>query len=374
MAEAEEAGEVDREALLSCDAQTQPKRLADQAVRRLAAAAVLLALGGLAFYRAAADARVADGDLVAAAAGAGEGGDGLGRADDGDLVAAVAGAGGAGNGLGGTDDERIPSAQLLSADRDTDKPMELKFYMYRAQSDLDYPLENVNAADLPGVMWYLHNEVVASVPRKFNVTRILRYIVTMKSTQKLFDMSHTQFGPYVAFDRGQCTVQDCDAIWLKYGFNIGCQVLDLNVARYVSPFQTTGRCGSQCGGLWYSLPGPCPANPVREKTEECMARMPGGSCRRVTGESDCTYHVRQAGEVRLDELCDIRHGNYTQWWVKGRNREYDAQMDLGIGCKFWDLKRDEKSCNRRMDHVVRLFKERYPLLPETYGEPPCDFS
>ena len=34
----------------------------------------------------------------------------------------------------------------------------LEFYVYRAMGDSSYPLENVNAANAAGVMWYLHNE------------------------------------------------------------------------------------------------------------------------------------------------------------------------------------------------------------------------
>lgn len=35
-----------------------------------------------------------------------------------------------------------------------------EFYVYRAMGDSSYPLENVNAANAAGVMWYLHNEAV----------------------------------------------------------------------------------------------------------------------------------------------------------------------------------------------------------------------
>merc|ERR1712008_606850 len=76
------------------------------------------------------------------------------------------------------------------------KPKERVIYMYRAQSDADYPLENVNAADLLGVLWYLHNEIVPYCPRKYDITRILRLKVTLRNPMM----------PYVAFDFGQCTM------------------------------------------------------------------------------------------------------------------------------------------------------------------------
>eukprot|EP00437_Effrenium_voratum_P071196 CAMPEP_0181508576 /NCGR_PEP_ID=MMETSP1110-20121109/59821_1 /TAXON_ID=174948 /ORGANISM="Symbiodinium sp., Strain CCMP421" /LENGTH=210 /DNA_ID=CAMNT_0023637949 /DNA_START=112 /DNA_END=740 /DNA_ORIENTATION=- len=56
------------------------------------------------------------------------------------------------------------------------------FYMYRAVSDEVYPPLNTNVASLPGVLWYLHHEVVIQAPRKFQISRILRYKVQMRAT------------------------------------------------------------------------------------------------------------------------------------------------------------------------------------------------
>eukprot|EP00446_Apocalathium_sp_SHHI-4_P079332 CAMPEP_0177487408 /NCGR_PEP_ID=MMETSP0369-20130122/29606_1 /TAXON_ID=447022 ORGANISM="Scrippsiella hangoei-like, Strain SHHI-4" /NCGR_SAMPLE_ID=MMETSP0369 /ASSEMBLY_ACC=CAM_ASM_000364 /LENGTH=505 /DNA_ID=CAMNT_0018963707 /DNA_START=1 /DNA_END=1518 /DNA_ORIENTATION=- len=112
----------------------------------------------------------------------------------------------------------------------------MAFYVYRAQSDSEYPLENVNVADLPGVMWYLHNEVVPSVPRKFGVTRVMRYKLTMKNTEEFYSQFPKQFGPFVAFDSAKCTAPWCNEIWEKHGFVIGCQNLDRYVANYVRDY------------------------------------------------------------------------------------------------------------------------------------------
>merc|ERR1719333_962162 len=49
------------------------------------------------------------------------------------------------------------------------------FYMYRVTGAKDWPIENVNAASLGGVLWYLHNEVIVERPRKFGITRIRRF-------------------------------------------------------------------------------------------------------------------------------------------------------------------------------------------------------
>mmetsp|Transcript_74219 Transcript_74219/g.187620 ORF Transcript_74219/g.187620 Transcript_74219/m.187620 type:complete len:230 (-) Transcript_74219:110-799(-) len=229
-------------------------------------------------------------------------------------------------------------------------------------------------------MWYLHNEVVPSVPRKFGVTRILRYMVTMQNTQEFYGTYPKQFGPFVAFDSGMCTVPNCDQTWKKLGFNLGCQPLNSSRVAYFSPFTTHfgGRhCAPQCNdALWYSFPGPCPSKDHKGKTEECKQQMPGGRCSDISllgkPDSECTYYTEKAGEVRLDDLVGIK--DYQNWWALEHNKEYVWETDKGVGTDFWDSRTDAKRCSERMDKLQDLFWRKYPEMPITYGEPPCDLS
>merc|ERR1711933_472102 len=81
-------------------------------------------------------------------------------------------------------------------------PKEMIFYVYRAQSAANYPLENINAADLAGVMWYLHNEVIPATPRKYHIDRIRRFKITVKNTHEFWNAHKRQFGAFVAYDAG----------------------------------------------------------------------------------------------------------------------------------------------------------------------------
>jgi hypothetical protein len=263
--------------------------------------------------------------------------------------------------------------QLIDTTMDATSPLLMTFYMYRAQSNWDYPLENVNAADLPGVMYYLHNEILGAAPRKYNITRILRYKVNIKPTHEVFEFTNTQFGPFVAFDNGMCTSPDCKGTFAKYGYNVGCQLLDTSVSSYMSPFQTKRHCkpGESCPGVWFSLPGQCPTKDLMDKTKQCVNEEMGGACASVTGEKICTYHYEHAGEIRMDELSGL--DDSTSWWLHGKV-EYIKHLDKGIGTDFWDGKLNVSQSTKRQKKVQELFLKKYPDLPETYGQPPCDFS
>jgi len=223
-------------------------------------------------------------------------------------------------------------------------------YMYRAQSDADYPMENVNAADLLGVLWYLHNEVVWMCPRKYSVTRVRRLRVTLRN----------KLAPYVAFDSGRCTVPGCSGLWQKHGYAVGCQ----NV-----PYGTdmaTGQPGLT--GHWYSLPGPCPSQAIGHKNQSCIAAAPGGSCGSAASDQNCFYHVEDAGEVRLDELTHIK--DYSAFCAAGF-LEYDTASDRGINLTFWDGKTDLKKCTWRYNMFMKAFRDKYPHLPDTLGWQGC---
>jgi hypothetical protein len=275
-------------------------------------------------------------------------------------------------------------------------------------------MENVNTADLEGVFWYLHNEVVTSVPRKYGIDRIRRYKFTVHNTQELWNVHKKQFGPFLAFDAAKCTTKvagrnTCSDVYGHYGFIVGCQTVAQDKAMYLSDGITTTSCppGSyQCRApVWYSLPGPCPSGGIPQdyidanmavqnvdqwKTPDCKYRNPGGRCEAATGAATCTYSYVPAGELMLDELAGI--SNYQVFWntsyeqctmdvqngIKDgpcvKNKEYDELTDVGTGNHFWDGRLDAEKCKTRVHAARDLFQAKFPDQPVDLVKPKCDFD
>eukprot|EP00434_Breviolum_minutum_P016247 symbB.v1.2.014318.t1/scaffold1020.1/size145545/6 len=216
------------------------------------------------------------------------------------------------------------------------------FYMYRAQSDSDYDFENVNAANLAGLMWYLEHEVVfAQCPRHYNITRILRFKVSIK-VPKTFDHNFSRFW---AFDRGMCTSPACANDYAQHGFTVGCQYQD---------------AASYPGAVWYSLPGRCPLTPLVAK-KGCTA-LPGGNCQRPNGDADCTWSAEKAGEIQISKVEGVY--NWTDFCAHHGN-EYILP--------FWDARGDTAHMKMRMTKVLETFKKKYPNDPINLEEPLCDW-
>mmetsp|Transcript_62060 Transcript_62060/g.171999 ORF Transcript_62060/g.171999 Transcript_62060/m.171999 type:complete len:419 (-) Transcript_62060:133-1389(-) len=252
----------------------------------------------------------------------------------------------------------VPLPELKPA-AETPGPL-MTFYMYRAQNDQNYPLNGVNMANLEGDIWYLHNEVVFACPRKFNISRITRYRVTMRATKELFGQGRN-FDGFAAFDKAKCTVPGCSKLhWEPFGYVVGCQKGD------------TTRVALPGSPAWYSLPGTCPSKFYFQKAETCIKAEPGGECGKdeVTGTKDCTYHMEEAGELRLDDLSGIK--KYNENCAVTGQREYDEATDKGTGTSFWDGKLDVAKGAERKKRFLELFAQKYPQWPANYDEPECD--
>eukprot|EP00927_Polykrikos_kofoidii_P040966 TRINITY_DN34910_c0_g1_i2.p1 TRINITY_DN34910_c0_g1~~TRINITY_DN34910_c0_g1_i2.p1 ORF type:complete len:356 (-),score=36.65 TRINITY_DN34910_c0_g1_i2:9-959(-) len=149
----------------------------------------------------------------------------------------------------------------------------LSFYMYRSQNDRHYPPLNTNMASLGGVLWYLQNEVVNGCfsgrghagdfgVRRFQITRILRYKVTLKAPEPLFKMG-MNFGPRVAFDFGKnngawVPRKDKAKAYDVFGYVVGCNVV--GKGPYPTCPSRQGEIENFCpikypNATWYSLPG-----------------------------------------------------------------------------------------------------------------------
>mmetsp|Transcript_56446 Transcript_56446/g.127575 ORF Transcript_56446/g.127575 Transcript_56446/m.127575 type:complete len:949 (+) Transcript_56446:74-2920(+) len=232
------------------------------------------------------------------------------------------------------------------------------FYMYRAMNDNSYPMENVNMANLAGVMWYLHNEVVCSQPRKYGISRIVRMKVQTKAPKKLAEKG-INFGARFAYDGQTCTgagpwvgPQECDAQYKKYGYFVGCNIL----GEYPFPMAIQGFPVHYKDAVWYSLP----------KSGHCKGPP--------TGEDNCTYSYSPAGDLRIDELAGI-----SDYWGAANSKtwkEYDINTDKGLGFSFWNGKYDDRACQKRMEHARKVWRDKYPHDPadEDLQEPKCDFD
>lgn len=251
------------------------------------------------------------------------------------------------------------------------------FYMYRTQNDQEYPPMNQNLANAAGTLWYLHNEIVWHIPRRFGKTRVQRYKVQSRAPQALYNKG-MNFGVRVAFDSGRCTgpywrhsgLKTCAKDWDTYGFFIGCN----NVGLFPT-YQWHNQVHYK-NAIWYSLPGECPDNYWNAHNATCQKEMPGGKCPpgvTPTGEGDCTYNFEPAGEISLDALDGI--GSYWPFIYAG-GKEYDQKLDRGVHNDFWDFKSSDYACDLRLQAFVRMFHDKYPDDPkdEDLSPPPCDFN
>lgn len=281
------------------------------------------------------------------------------------------------------------TAALQTSNQTTQTAPLLEFHIYRAGQS-NYPAKisdwerSQNFANAGGVLRYIQNEVVgvkvvgsAKPPkceRKYNIDRIYRYKVTMRSTPEAFVKFKARNGflGFVAIDKGKCTVPKCDDLWWKpYGYVPGCQDQDMS--------------GHYPDSVWYSFPGRCPGldrtQPCRPEVEELAD--PGGACRpsrsadgELTvpdGSKNCTFVYEPAGEITLDELVGIKkkYGDFKTFCMQG-GVEFNGpnKDDEGVTLDFWKDYPNVERNKERIAAMLVLFQKKYPQLP-ILDDPGC---
>jgi len=214
------------------------------------------------------------------------------------------------------------------------------FYLYRAQNDESrWTLGDVNIANLPGVLWYLSNEVMPRCPKRYGISRIRRYKITTKASPELYARG-MNFGVRYSYDAGKCTGSNirwlgpCSSTWDRFGYVVGCNNFR---DHYPYPLVDT----EYPDGVWYDLPLE-------------------GRCDSPTGAWNCTWSYEEAGEIRLEDL---------------EAQEPGHGYCCGGQCTgFWQGHWTPSDNDRRVAQVKALFAQRFPELPSDMPEPICDFD
>mmetsp|Transcript_92997 Transcript_92997/g.267544 ORF Transcript_92997/g.267544 Transcript_92997/m.267544 type:complete len:271 (+) Transcript_92997:36-848(+) len=229
-------------------------------------------------------------------------------------------------------------------------PALMTFYLYHATTDGFPILQNVDMANAEGILMLVHRHVVTQCPRNGDVTRIIRYIVTVRNTDALFKATKKQFAPYELFAGGKCVntngTTPCLEEYGKYGYVVGCQVAPTSDPMY----------GNYAHPMFFSFPGGGDGE--------------FGECATPDGGPSCTWKADYAGEVRLDEMSGLTDA-FTFCSTPG-NVEYNMTLDKGHGSSFWDNRRDAGACAHRVRYLHELFKLKYPAYPTDLGYPKCE--
>ena len=260
----------------------------------------------------------------------------------------------------------------------------------------EYPLSNVNMANLKGALKYIQTETIDAATgydgecnRKNKVAFVLFYQVEMCNPDPTIDFFNSnpyrflEYGHFLTLDQGQC-----------HGNEL-CEKLQSNQLGPFVGFQnveTDPRAPTK-EAYWYSLPGECPSLPWGKKTKSCIESNPGGKC--PTGIHpngiDCTWSADFLGQVELDQLIGLRSiknpstGKNFQSSVEFCQQNMtefqrdDETYEFVQGLPFWEDPLNPVRNAQRVEKLIDLYHNRdiYPRnipLPEILDNPPCQIN
>mmetsp|Transcript_42371 Transcript_42371/g.89728 ORF Transcript_42371/g.89728 Transcript_42371/m.89728 type:complete len:402 (+) Transcript_42371:472-1677(+) len=242
-------------------------------------------------------------------------------------------------------------------------PQLMHFYAYTLEGGEMRQLDVYNSYNLAGILWHLGDSIVGtSCPeRRHGVQRIVRYNVSMWTSEAMFDATSKTFAPASVVHEGQY-VDGVPNEFATQGFSPGC----------ARKLLTTNQ-SSRGMAVMFSFPGPCPSLPTWNRTDACRELEPGGQCQEPDGTQSCTWNARRLGAVSLDELTGI--GNYAEF-CKAGGQEYNVTLGRGVHNTFWNSLSDFNSNMARMKALSALFSRYFPWHPPDGGpdmpDPPCD--
>lgn len=241
------------------------------------------------------------------------------------------------------------------------QPILLDYYLYRAQKDAHYPIENVNLANLPGVVHYLHTEIVPGscmddkwslgIMRKFQIDRVLRVRIRSMISHGLRQPPGEvhQFGRWQAMDYGVAKGSG------DYQ-SVGCKKIS---SRYP-------------GAIYYSLPGRCHSKPFWDKSDSCRQQEPGGECPKgvVPDGIRCMWSAEVTGFVMVDDLSGISTHGYAD---HAAFCKADGKEIRGSDICFWHGD-DRQHMEERVTTLESLFLAKYPSQGRDRPPPDCPFG
>lgn len=307
----------------------------------------------------------------------------------------------------------------------SDKPEAITYYAYRATNADSVPAENINLANLEGIMMYLHHEVIwdeKGSRRKFGIDRVRRYRVSMKPTRDAFNGRggrgwpqdvRPQYTTFSAFDYGMM------ANPARGVPSVGCGSSEIRGWGVYSG-QTYGE-----NVTYYSLPGKCYSRPIdsplhktmpmthgdyAHKDRTCVSRIQDSEERAAMSaclqgnappttrralddhvlscnapDANPLYILCKDGQCsgkepggmcgnppRGDWGCTFSAAEIGYIMIDDLEGKPDSYSQPGGVC-FWDGKNDPVRARERTLRLAQLFQQKYPDIPGDMPGPKCPF-
>lgn len=263
-------------------------------------------------------------------------------------------------------DHQTDALQQIQQLKDNENPV-IEIFLYRAQEyegvDGQYALENVDMADLSGVLQYIHREIITEhqigsvdkvtgklrEARKYDINHLLQYRFLVKNP---IEQSKVQmdFHGYETYDFGQASNK---ATWngLKFADHVGLQRQSNKFVPFRDPY------------YWFSLSGFCPNLPyTRAAITAVCAEDLGTSKGTCESKMEALPLGCSSGDANMKNQCMCyKGGNPTVVWGglcgATQERRPPAKLDVPTGQRGCTYSYEAKPKEVNLDELVGVTEE-----------------